>query len=1283
MLLPNWRQKVVFSATSRAARRRRRKYQPRVQNLERRELLSVTPTGLTIAPVETESFTGTVATFTATDAGPFSATVDWGDGTSDTGTVTANNSGGFDVSATHTYAEDGTDPVSVVIVDAADSTTATAASTANVAEGTFILTSGQNINTTEGTPLTGINVATFEDPGSTDPASDYTATIDWGDGTTTAGSITGSGGNYTVTGDHTYTDELNGSYLVTVAEPDANFTLGPISSSVTVADADSGTVTASPISATEGHTFSGLVATFADTYTGQVASDLSASIDWGDGTVTTGTVSGSGGDFTISGSHAYADEGNYTVTTTVSDDSPGTFTATATAIAAVAEGDFGSLSPMTITPTEGQAFSGAVATFTDEGNPLQEASDWTASVDWGDGTVSAGTVSGPTGGPFTISGTHTYADDGTYSVVASFSDDPPSVLTNIPIDSTAIVSEADLTVTAGLAISVTEGVALTGVQVATFTDPGSPDPASDYAATIDWGDGTTTAGTVTGSGGNFTVTGGHTYADELDGTYTVTVSETDANFTANPVSNSVTVLEGDSGNLFPATISATEGHVFTGAVGTFSDNYLGQVASGFTASIDWGDGTKTSGTLTGGNGSFTISGSHTYADEGTFTILASFADNPPSTLTATIVSTADVADADTLVPLTAGVSATEGTTFSGTVATFSDTTYAGNVPTDFTATIDWGDGTTTAGAVSGGAGTFTVSGSHLYADEGSNPLKVILADDSPGTASATATGTATVADNDTLVAGTSVTAGSTEGAPFSGTVATFIDTTYAANLPTDFTANIDWGDGTTTAGVVSGSAGSFTVSGSHAYAEEGTETATIVLSDDAPGTATGTATATIDVADAPLAATGTAVTSVEFTAFSGVVATFTDADPNGAVTDYTASIDWGDGSTTIGTVSAAAGHFQVSGSHTFAEDGSYTVKVHVADVGGASASTHSTATITEPSISDAAGVAVNGFERSALTNVPLATFTHGNGGEPAGDFTVTVDWGDGTSSSGAVTESGTTYTVVGTHTYLDEGTFPITVVVNDDAVSATIHTSATMREELLPDGTQGTANERFISEVYRDLFHRQVDQAGLTFWNNLLDQGLSRLQVVAAIITTAMPGELGADLVTGMFEKFLDRAPDAQGLAYWVDVVSHQTTIEDTEAMIAGTAEFYALAGGTDVGFITRLFNLALDRAPDAQALAAFEADLASGMTREQVAEIVFNSHEYHQLEVAGYYQSPDDLNDHDDNSLPFIDDLDFLDRPADPTALASSSAALDNGALDQQIWAVILSSQEFFDKTA
>src|SRR5439155_13240099 len=135
--------------------------------------------------------------------------------------------------------------------------------------------------------------------------------------------------------------------------------------------------------------------------------------------------------------------------------------------------------------------------------------------DWGDGTTTPGVVTGPTGGPFTVNGSHTYADEGTFTVIASFSDDPPSALTNIPIIITSFVSEADTLTGTGATFSVTEGQAFTG-EVATFTDTNLGAQPSDFSANIDWGDGTIDVGVpVTGSpGGPFTVNGTHTYAED-------------------------------------------------------------------------------------------------------------------------------------------------------------------------------------------------------------------------------------------------------------------------------------------------------------------------------------------------------------------------------------------------------------------------------------------------------------------------------------------------------------------------------------------------------------------------------------------------------------------------------------------------------------------------------------------------------------------------------------------------------------------------------------------------
>ena len=81
---------------------------------------------------------------------------------------------------------------------------------------------------------------------------------------------------------------------------------------------------------------------------------------------------------------------------------------------------------------------------------------------------------------------------------------------------------------------------------------------------------------------------------------------------------------------------------------------------------------------------------------------------------------------------------------------------------------------------------------------------------------------------------------------------------------------------------------------------------------------------------------------------SGVVASFTDADPGGTVSDYAATIEWGDGTSSAGTVGTSGRGFSVSGSHTYQEDGTYSVIVHIADVGGSTTSVDSSAHVSEP-----------------------------------------------------------------------------------------------------------------------------------------------------------------------------------------------------------------------------------------------------------------------------------------------------------------------------------------------
>ena len=195
--------------------------------------------------------------------------------------------------------------------------------------------------------------------------------------------------------------------------------------------------------------------------------------------------------------------------------------------------------------------------------------------------------------------------------------------------------------------------------------------------------------------------------------------------------------------------------------------------------------------------------------------------------------------------------------------------------------------------------------------------------------------------------------------------------------------------------------------------------------------------------------------ATEGQAFSNVpVFHFSDADPNGTVSDYTAVVTLGDGNTVTLTgtpgangqiVANSAGGFDVQLSYTYAEAlSNQTFSVTVTDVGGASTSASTSTFNVADAALTAAGTAVSATEGAALTNVQVGTLTDAAGtySNPS-DLSATIDWGDNTTSAATLVEVGTSgvYTVEGSHTYAEYGSYAIVVSYSDEGGSTTTSTS--------------------------------------------------------------------------------------------------------------------------------------------------------------------------------------------------------------------------------------------------
>ncbi|MBI4311724.1 MAG: CSLREA domain-containing protein [Chloroflexi bacterium] len=622
----------------------------------------------------------------------------------------------------------------------------------------------------------------------------------------------------------------------------------------------------------------------------------SASISWGDGTVSAGIVNQDLKEVTAS--HIYSDNGVYTVMVKVGDSASPPLTDVKSIAVSV-----GNMAPAVYPGLDNALNEGKV--FTSSGFFKDRGADtWTATVDYGDGSGPQPLALNP---DKSFSLAHAYADNGVFTVRV------------VVLDDDGGKGEGTLVVTVhNVAPSVEAGPDMkagTGAPVklapATFTDPGASDT---HTALIDWGDGSPLAAGEVDEAAH-SVNGMHIYA--ASGLFTVKVVVTDKD--GDSGSDTFTVLV----NAPPAITSVAadqkvpEGVLLSLQVAAFSDPDAGDT---HTAGIDWGDGSpSTPGVVD--RAAKTVSGSHVYADNGAYTVKVTVSDGGSS---ASGVFNVVVDNAVPVVEAGVDQSTVEGPALFLKSAGFLD---PGTRDTH-TATVDWGDGSRPSaakviespfGPPGSTAGMKAVlDAGHVYADNGRYRIQVCVTDDD-GAASCD-TANVMVSNAPPTMAG-GLEFATTEGSAFALGPLPFNDPGSADT----HSARVDWGDGTAqTRGDVDQSKD--TISAGHVYAENGTYTVTVTVADDDGAAAT--AVYTVKVANAaPRVRAMVVPTKLAGLPFSAPLALFEDP---GTRDTHTAVIDWGDGTTSSGTVSGGTVH----GRHRYAKAGTYTVTVTVMDDDG-------------------------------------------------------------------------------------------------------------------------------------------------------------------------------------------------------------------------------------------------------------------------------------------------------------------------------------------------------------
>jgi hypothetical protein len=209
--------------------------------------------------------------------------------------------------------------------------------------------------------------------------------------------------------------------------------------------------------------------------------------------------------------------------------------------------------------------------------------------------------------------------------------------------------------------------------------------------------------------------------------------------------------------------------------------------------------------------------------------------------------------------------------------------------------------------------------------------------------------------------------------------------------------------------------------------------------------------------------------------------------------------------------------------------------------------------------------------------------------------------------------------------------------------------------------TSGNTELDWTTSLYTKLLGRTPNQTELTNVLVAVLNGFSaRRQADATAIAASVEAEAAA--VAGYYMQFLGRAALPSEVSPWVNLLQSGGSREQVIAAIVSSDEYFQKQGGTNTQFVDQLYLDLLGRPRDPND-AGFVSGLAGGtLTSLRVAQAILGSAEYAQHLVSQFYGS-------------------LLGRQGSTSELNGWAQLLLQGARDEQIMAMIVSSGEYFER--
>ena len=239
--------------------------------------------------------------------------------------------------------------------------------------------------------------------------------------------------------------------------------------------------------------------------------------------------------------------------------------------------------------------------------------------------------------------------------------------------------------------------------------------------------------------------------------------------------------------------------------------------------------------------------------------------------------------------------------------------------------------------------------------------------------------------------------------------------------------------------------------------------------------------------------------------------------------------------------------------------------------------------------------------------------------------------------------------------------FPNQVIGSGTGVAAPVSGGLTAASAPVSSGLTAAATPTSISDMYQTYLGRAPEAEGLNYWNNALSSGSMTADQIANAIKTSAEGQAysAPKTVTDLYQTYLGRAPEAEGLNYWTNALSSGQMTADQVANAIKTSNEGDIYNAPKT--VSELYQTYLGRTPDQAGQDYWSKQITGGlMSPEQVAAAIRGSDEGAiRNDISGLYQK-------------------YLGREADPEGLQYWADKINKGEMSwDQLASNIIGSEE------